>query len=257
MRQRNHVFGDWARNGSGLYLPPAQARSPVAIDLFCGCGGMGLGFEAAGFHVAAASENDPLAACSYLYNLGHPGTVIHYLTPADRARLEKALAENGCTPGGNREGNCDHFFFGDVRQLRGEQVLEALGMQRGEVTVVTGGPPCQGFSRANAGRSCMDPRNSLVFEFTRLVLEIEPITMVMENVPDILNMDTPEGIPVVDAICLELEKGGWNYSRLRKALLGQAGARAVTRGRQNHLEAPEAEDGPAYEQQDLFAEVGA
>lgn len=265
LKGRDHYIGsDWAQNGSGLYLPPAppSTRPPVAVDLFCGCGGMGLGFHSAGFHVAAACEWDATAACTYLHNLASPTCVIHFLGDGDAERLEAALKEWKVTPGANFKSThgCDHFFFGDVRKLTGEAVLTALGMERGEVAVVTGGPPCQGFSHCNSKRNVMDPRNSLVFEFTRLCLEIQPMTLVMENVPGILNMTTPEGIPVVDAICLDLERGGWNYSALKKALVGQANARAATRVRGGDVDSyqePEEQRGTAEEQLDLFAEVGA
>jgi len=78
----------------------------------------------------------------------------------------------------------------------------------------------------------MDPRNSLVFEFTRLVLEIQPRAMVMENVPGILSMVTPEGLPVVDSICRILEDGGFGqFDALRRSLLATSGAGAMLSGK--------------------------
>ena len=71
----------------------------------------------------------------------------------------------------------------------------------------------------------MDPRNSLVSEFARLVCEIKPKSLVMENVPGIVNMVTPEGIPVLDALSLILEEGGMgSYEGLKKSLMGKPGA---------------------------------
>ena len=94
-----------------------------------------------------------------------------------------------------------------------------------------GGPPCQGFSTAGK-RQVMDPRNSLVFEFVRLVCEMQPKTMVFENVPGILDMVTPEGVPVVDQMCRLLEEGDFGpYETLRKAMLGFPDARAMTGSR--------------------------
>ena len=123
-----------------------------------------------------------------------------------------------------------HFFLGDVRKLTGEAILTASGKSMGEVDCVIGGPPCQGFSRAGR-RNVMDPRNSLVFEFARLVLEIRPKSMVMENVPDIVSMVTLEGIPVVDAFCKILEEGDYaNYQALKHALEHQARSWGVLRG---------------------------
>lgn len=289
----------WERQGSGLYLPPApnmpdlhhlKAGLPTCIDLFAGCGGFSLGFRAAGFHSLAALEWDPIAAHSYLINQGSPDTVLHVgAEPPPGAgkdarrfferwggqtlRAGEVFAACGETlsrvwdedvdhenPGGQlaRALPVEHFWLCDVRQVTGDGMLAALGRKRGEVTAVIGGPPCQGFSHAGR-RNVMDPRNSLVFEFARLVLEIQPVTMCMENVPGILGMVTPEGLPVVEALCRELEAGGWSYSRLRQALTGKPDARAAWR-EERDTEAPTARAqqpaAPAYEVQDLFAEVG-
>ncbi|MCA0290865.1 MAG: DNA cytosine methyltransferase [Actinobacteria bacterium] len=70
-------------------------------------------------------------------------------------------------------------------------------------------------------RNVHDPRNSLAFEFARLCIEIQPKTFVMENVPGITSMRTPEGIPVLDALALYLSDGGMGtYIALRQALAG-------------------------------------
>src|SRR6185295_1490234 len=95
---------------------------------------------------------------------------------------------------------CEHFWIADARTITGKEILDTLGMQRGEVDCVFGGPPCQGFSFCGR-RNVLDPRNSLVFEFLRLVIEIHPKAVVFENVPGMMSMTTPEGIPVVDAMC--------------------------------------------------------
>ncbi|MBU6429933.1 MAG: DNA cytosine methyltransferase, partial [Cyanobacteria bacterium REEB65] len=89
--------------------------------------------------------------------------------------------------------------------------------------LVAGGPPCQGFSTAGQ-RNVMDPRNSLVFEFARIIIEIQPKTMVFENVPGLVSMTTPEGIPVLDALCRVFEDGGFGaYEALRNSLLTSSG----------------------------------
>lgn len=113
---------------------------------------------------------------------------------------------------------CPHVFVGDIRKLSGQRILDAIGLEKGEVTCVCGGPPCQGFSRAGK-QVVMDPRNSLVFEYTRMIREIMPQTFVFENVPGIVEMVTPEGIPVLDAIALDIEKGGFGaYEAIRRSL---------------------------------------
>lgn len=117
-----------------------------------------------------------------------------------------------------------HYFYGDIRKWSGAQILEKLGLEQGAVDCIVGGPPCQGFTKLNAKRHMMDPRNSLVFEFIRLVIEIRPRTMVMENVPDMLNMVTPEGVPVVEAIGEILERADWGPADyLRRAITAMHG----------------------------------
>lgn len=124
-----------------------------------------------------------------------------------------------------------HFYFGDVRELTGKMILNAIGLEIGELDCVVGAPPCQGFSMAGK-RNVMDPCNSLVFEFARLVIEMKPKTMVMENVPGIVSMTTPEGLPIVDAFCRVLEDGGFGtYEALKRSLVATSGAGAVLRGK--------------------------
>lgn len=220
---------------------------PIGLDLFAGAGGFSLGFHEAGWHVVAACEQDVWAALTYLTNLARPGVQIHFLEDEDEERFLRALRKQwglkvvqgpqpreltdedldqlarelrdprkltGFAGSGwiskqpRGEPGCEHFYLGDVKKLTGERVLRDLDLKPGELDCVFGGPPCQGFSQAGK-REIMDPRNSLVFEFTRLVREANPKTFVMENVPAMAAMVTPEGIPLVDALALDLERGGW------------------------------------------------
>ena len=71
-------------------------------------------------------------------------------------------------------------YHGDIANLSVEQALEMTGLQPGELDVFDGSPPCQGFSVAGK-RKALDPRNSLIFEFGRLVVELAAATFVMEN----------------------------------------------------------------------------
>lgn len=148
---------------------------------------------------------------------------------------------------------CEHFWIADVRKLTGGEILTALGLERGEVGAVIGGPPCQGFSMAGR-RDVMDPRNSLVFDYARLILEIHPQTFVMENVPGILGMTTPEGPPVVDMFCRILADGGYStYEALKRAMTGTPGSRAGVRGQPKQATARDSqEDGDEQAQLDIF-----
>ncbi|MBM3473516.1 MAG: DNA cytosine methyltransferase [Armatimonadetes bacterium] len=123
---------------------------PVAIDLFCGAGGMSLGFEQAGFDVVAAVESDPIHAATYQHNF--PDAVV----------IER-----------------------DVARVRGDRLRTVAGLDGADVDCLFGGPPCQGFSPA--GRlEANDPRNELVLHFARLVRELAPRYFVLENVPGLV-----------------------------------------------------------------------
>lgn len=225
---------------SGLIVPSDYVESepprPKGMDLFAGAGGMSCGFHQAGWHMVAASEYWDAAAYTYLMNLGSPGTKMHFCTETDHKRWDAYLKKNKINPDDFGRGwvkdhgyPCEHFFFGDIRELKCKDVLEALEMEPGDLDCIAGGPPCQGFSTAGK-KNVMDPRNSLVFEFCRMIVGIQPKTMVFENVPGIVNMVTPEGVNVIDAICLYLSEGGYGkYEALRKSLAGMPDARGAIR----------------------------
>jgi len=206
-----------------------------------------MGMMMAGFEMVAALEYDDCAAITYMLNLGTYPINIHYATPEDKDRLNKHLekmvkkgehdAYKIPTPGSGWISHnpgipgVRHFFFGDIRKFSGKQILDAIGMKVGEVDCIVGGPPCQGFS-ISGKRDVMDPRNSLVFEFAKKIIEIRPKTMVMENVPGIVSMITPEGIPVVDAFCRILEDGGFGgYDALKKTILSTSGIGVAMKGK--------------------------
>ncbi len=133
--------------------PTQTFNRPVAIDLFAGAGGFSLGIEQAGFDVALAVEQDPIHAAVYAFNFPHT----------------KVLCK-------------------DVAQLSSQEIQQAFAkwttdnrLQHNQIDLVIGGPPCQGFS--NIGKRQLDDvRNKLVFEFCRLVKELQPRYFVMENV---------------------------------------------------------------------------
>lgn len=241
-------------NESGLYLPEWLERRPTAIDLFCGCGGFSLGFISGGFRVVAAVDNDPPSMVTYLTNLGTYPCEIHFITEEDKSKAEKVLDKSTfCDGGPLRAGTgwiaqnpgspgVGHFWLGDIRKISGEEILEEVGMEKGQVDCIIGGPPCQGFS-VTGKREVTDPRNSLVFEYCRMVLEIRPKAFVFENVPGIMSMVTPEGLPVLDAICRILEDGGFAaFDTLKKSLLTCSGAGAALRGRSKASQKKDTED---------------
>lgn len=128
-----------------------------AVDLFSGCGGLTLGLKQAGFCVVGAVEIEHLAADTYRAN--HPEV---------------------------------HLWNQDVRRLTAPQILRQLDLERGELDLLAGCPPCQGFSamrRLNGARRVRDIRNDLVFEILRLAKGLRPKAVMLENVPGLAKND--------------------------------------------------------------------
>lgn len=119
---------------------------PIGVDLFAGAGGMSLGFEQAGFDVLAAVEIDPVHAATHEYNFPDAAT-----------------------------------FAESIKRLSGERLRRESKIGNRPVTCVFGGAPCQGFSMIGK-RALDDPRNALVKEFARIVVELDARTFVFENV---------------------------------------------------------------------------
>jgi DNA (cytosine-5)-methyltransferase 1 len=138
-----------ARSKTHARTPGARQPRPTAIDLFCGAGGFSLGLEQAGFNVTLGVDNWGIATDTYANNFTH--TVV-------------------CA---------------DLARSKGRTLLKASGARRGDVDLVVGGPPCQGFSIQRIG-SDHDSRNSLVLEYARLLKEILPRLFVLENVPGLI-----------------------------------------------------------------------
>jgi DNA (cytosine-5)-methyltransferase 1 len=148
---------------------PQLACKPTAISLFAGAGGCSLGFQQAGYDVRFATDIDGDAVESYRRNFPE--------TPCEVA---------------------------DVRDLGPEMLLDKVGLRSGELDILLGGPPCQGFSSAGM-KSGEDPRNSLVRHYVRLLEGIRPKWFVMENVEGLLTNDG--GLHVRDAVEAFLNAG--------------------------------------------------
>lgn len=239
------VNNNWVKTNAGLIVSEEAARAafprrPLCGDFFAGAGGFSLGMKQAGFDVVFAVEIDVQAIITYMVNLCRYGEFeIHFTSAVYHEKMEKYLAQrllnkagllvDFTTAGSGHIRDCPemtgtrHIICGDVRELTGGQILEWCGLAKGDLDCVVGGPPCQGFSSAGK-REIMDPRNSLVFEYARLICELQPKTMCMENVPQIVNMVTPEGVPVMDQLAAILEKGDYGqYLTMKKALEAQTG----------------------------------
>ncbi len=128
----------------------ATKKKYKVVDLFCGCGGLSLGFEQAGFNVCLAIDNWEDALVTFRRNHKNTQTLNADLLNLDPVQVEKEFSLH-------------------------------------DIDVIVGGPPCQGFSVAGK-RIIDDDRNKLYKSFVRFVKYFEPKAFVMENVPNILSM---------------------------------------------------------------------
>ncbi len=123
----------------------------VAVDLFSGCGGLTQGLKDAGFTVIGAIEIDRLAAATYARN--HPEVLVKHA---------------------------------NIRNVNPTEFMEDLGVRTGDIDLLCGCPPCQGFSTIrtrNGARRNRDARNGLSSEMLRFVEAMRPKAFMMENVP--------------------------------------------------------------------------
>lgn len=173
--------------------------SPRVLDLFAGCGGISLGFSAAGFTIAGAVEFDPDAAASHGRNF-HGGDAAH-----SQAR--------------------------DITKTSPNQLAKDLqvGPSAAAFDVLVGGPPCQAFARVgrpklrevdnHAEAFKHDPRAQLYIDYLRYVEAFAPLAVVVENVPDVLNHG---GQNIAEEIAEVLESKDYicRYTLLNAAFYG-------------------------------------
>lgn len=255
------VDRNWVRSPTGLILSEdaarlryAPPRHPQGGDIFSGCGGASLGFKQAGIHVRFAVEWDVIAAITYMMNLGTYPCSLHFGTDDLRDKMERELQryvkpdqETGLVRVGvPRSGSSgvmdslsvpgtDHMWVWDVSKLTGAMLLDPLGMKPGDLDVLHGSPPCQGFSTAGH-QNPKDPRNSLMLEYARLIVELEPKAFTMEQVPNVLNMTTGDGQPMLDAFFECLEAGGYATRKALDKMVEMQGGKQMLlrRGHEKH-----------------------
>lgn len=178
----------------------ASGGQPRVLDLFSGCGGISLGFHAAGFQIDAALEVDPVAARSHAWNFHGDDEEVRELH--DQAR--------------------------DIREMEPEELVADLKLGPSELAfdVIVGGPPCQAYARVGRAklREVMDhpeafkvdPRANLFLRYLHYVDRLKPLALLMENVPDILNFG---GKNVVEEMVEALSEMGYDtrYSLINSA----------------------------------------
>ena len=136
-----HLEAMWQR-----HLAPREPNAPTVISTFAGAGGSSLGYSMAGFRELLAVEWDDNAVETFKLNF--PGVPVYH---------------------------------GDIAKLSVDECLSMAGIEPGQLDILDGSPPCQGFS--TAGKRIMDdPRNQLFREFVRLLRGLRPKVFVMENV---------------------------------------------------------------------------
>jgi len=146
-----------------------DSKAPTAISLFCGAGGCSLGFKNAGYNLLFANDNNPAAIRTYKENF--PKTI---------CSLE----------------NIDKLNF--------KQIMIDTELNPGELDILVGGPPCQGFSTAGL-RFWDDPRNHLLKSYVVALSTIKPKWFIMENVEGLLT--SKKGIYIYEVVKSFIELG--------------------------------------------------
>jgi DNA (cytosine-5)-methyltransferase 1 len=147
-------------------------EAPRVLDLFSGCGGISLGFQAAGYNILGAAEIDPDAAISHAVNF-HP--------------YPEAVFQIHSKPW-------------DITVTEPEELAEAFGLTddiASRIDVIVGGPPCQAFARVGRAKLrevdahpeafMRDKRSNLYLRYLHYVRVFKPVALMIENVPDVLN----------------------------------------------------------------------
>lgn len=91
------------------------------------------------------------------------------------------------------------FFGQPIQDLHGAELLKSIGLKRGELSVLVGGPPCQAYSVYNHQRGMHDERSQLFREYLRIVDELNPEWIVMENVAGIFSIAGGEAVHAIEA----------------------------------------------------------
>lgn len=137
---------------------PKKTTELTAIDLFAGAGGFSLAAEQAGLKVLAAVEFDKWAQATYKTNF-----------------IE------------GRKTSDQHRLYGDIMDIEPSDILKDVGLKKGELDMLIGGPPCQGFSSHRLNDAGVnDPRNELLLRYFDFVKGLRPRAFLVENVSGML-----------------------------------------------------------------------
>jgi DNA (cytosine-5)-methyltransferase 1 len=148
-----------------------MSRRPIGVHLYSGVGGMGLGFEQAGFDVVAAVDIDEKNI--ELHSRNFP--------------------------------NCK-AWCADLSLVSGDQIRKQTQLGDRQVDVLFAGPPCQGFSLIGK-RASDDPRSALLVDLARLISELSPSYFVVENVEGVLLRDAKDKL---DTFVRKVKESGYS-----------------------------------------------
>ncbi len=151
----------------------AESAKYTCIDSFCGAGGLGLGLKRAGFNILLSFDIDPI--CINTINSNKK----YFNHPTEAA---------------------------DISDMLNGVLLKKCNLKRGELFLLAGGPPCQGFSVQRRG-SDTDVRNELILKYGKLIDELYPLYFVMENVTGIAGK---RGKTILQQLIEDVEKIGYN-----------------------------------------------
>lgn len=136
-------------------MPKKRNKEYVAVSLFSGGGGLDLGLSLAGF------------------DFGYSNDEVQYYCDTIAYNFPDCVTEQN-----------------DVKKLEGYRIKELLKSEN--ISLIAGGPPCQAFSILGKRRSFSDLRGQLVFDYIRLINELEPEAFIFENVPGLLTLNNGE-----------------------------------------------------------------
>ena len=153
-----------------------KSKSLTALSLFSGGGGLDLGFSASGFEVRCSSDIDSYSCKTLVLNNGKKSFYKHA-----------------------------HSIAADIRQITASELLKEACLEKTEIDIILGGPPCQAFSVFGLRKGLDDPRGNLVWEYLRVIKEVQPKAFVFENVAGLKSI---HGGKLFDEIAEELSLGG-------------------------------------------------
>ena len=161
--------GDFVTTARSVYN-----SSLTTIDLFCGAGGIAEGFRQAGFNCLFGNDLNADAIRTFKHN--HPHAEI-----------------NGES----------------ITELDPQKIMKGLGLKAGELDVLVGGPPCQGFSINAPERFLTDERNQLFGDYIRFIDAFQPECLMFENVPGMLSLEKGK---IFNAVVGELKKRSYHIT---------------------------------------------